>query len=233
MEDKKLVKLIGGISIALGCYYLFLLAIYFNIPNNVGLILDINTAHATYENALTTLFMFAAMSIIPLILYIFGGFLVLNKREVGRKIIIGTLVLTLFATVCNLKMVLLEIKRNPVINTLHFIFYTVISIALLFFLNSRKVKTIFSVENTNFIKYQNIAGKINDILVGANVIRGGKKTYLPAWSVVATFLLPIFLIYLAIEYDNVIFAWLIIPCMIIFPLIGGYAVKWRDQKQRK
>jgi len=227
VEEKNIVKIIGCISIILGCYYLFLLYVLFDIGHNISLILNINTSQMNYENALTALFIFAAFSIIPSILYVIGGFLIFKLRKQGRSIVVGTLALTLLTIIFNAKAILLEIKQSPIVNTIYYLFYALISTILLFFFYSQKVKTIFHVKYSKLHKFKSATGRINDILVDTNVIRRGKKTYLPAWSVIATFLLPMFLIYLAIEYSNIIFAWLIIPCMIIFPLIGGYFVKKR------
>jgi len=231
MEEKKLVKIIGGISVVLGCYYLFLLYLLFDITHNISLALNTGTSQVDYESALTTLFIFIAFSIIPLVLYIIGGFLLFKLRERGRNIVIGALVLTLLGMIFNAKTIFIEIKENPIINIIYYFFYAVTSIGLLFFLNSHKVKTIFHAKPIHFSKYKNIMGIVNDILVDANVIKRGKKTYLPAWSVIATFLLPIFLIYLAIEHNNIIFAWLIIPCMVIFPLIGSYIAKCQHKNK--
>lgn len=218
--NKKIIKSIGIVSIILGCYDVVLFYLLFNITDNAILILRNDTAPADFIKALTVLFVFAACAFIPLMLYIIGGILTYRLREGGRRLLIGASCLTLFSFLINSAQVVEEIKENPVGNLFYYLLLILAALIIILFFTNTKVKEIFVEKIPVAERPKNVVHEAESLLVEANIIRKSKKGYLPAWSVAGTFILPIFCIFLSVNFKNIIFAWLVIPCMIIMPLLG-------------
>lgn len=218
--NRKIIKSIGIVSIILGCYDIVFFYLIFNITHNITLISRSDTLQTDFINAVTTLFVFIACAFIPLMLYVIGGILTYRLREGGRKLLIGASCLTLFSFLINDAQVIEEIKEHPVGNLISYFLLILAALIIILFLTNAKVKEMFIEKISMPKKPKGIVHKTKDLLVETNIIRESKKGYLPAWSVAGTFILPIFCVFLSVNFKNIIFAWLVIPCMIVMPLLG-------------
>jgi len=156
---------------------------------------------------------------------IIAGVFLLKLKNWARKLCI---ILELSAIVFTM-LTPFTLAKELTDNTTMVIFSLAIGIIstllIIYYLTRPKIKAMFTGQVQISEKPKGIVQWTKDLLVEAYVIRKPKKTYLPTWTVVGTFLLPIFCIYLAITLKNIVFAWLAIPCMIILPLLGALYIK--------